>query len=309
MSRRQRHQMAPTMATHFPSLSAGTDMNPNARMFTEDVHLAVMPIGGRTERNKNFAVALEGSPDVCERARALLGELSKFDRHDLARVVCDAVSEIARHLAWEGCAVYEIISDESNITHVRGFTSRRLVRFSRWYLQIIPRGDWELWERKLVVISASKIWHLEMPTVLGGHKDYKTALEKLRKFENLGPPFWRKDLDRGEQSKNFDFQRYADNSEIYYRQATKVWGWNRRDWSQDRSTEFYSFYKMVNFRWAQAVLREHIISEINILFLRLGMDCILKVSGLPTSDEIVKVREELLSGSISFSQAADRVAI
>lgn len=309
MGRRQGHQIAPTVATHFPSLSAGIDMNPNAHMFTEDVHLAVMPIGGRTERNKNFAVALEGSPDACERARALLGELAKFDRHDLAGVVCDAVGEIAKHLAWEGCAVYEIIPDDSGITHVHGFTSHRLVRLPGWFLQFIPRGDWEMWKKKWVVISASKIWHLEMPSVLGGQKGYKTALKKLRMFENLGPPFWKKELERGEQSKNFDFQRYVSNSEIYFRQVTKVWGWNRRDWTQDRTTEFYSFYKMVNFRWAQAILREHIISEINILFSRLEMDCKLKVSGLPTSDEIVKVREELLSGSISFSQAADRVAI
>ena len=98
-------------------------------------------------------------------------------------------------------------------------------------------------------------------------------------------------------------------TEIYYGQVTKTWGWNRRDWSQERSTEFFTFYKMVTFRWAQAVLREHVVSEINGLFMRLGMSCILRVSGLPTSDEILRLRGELLSGNISFSRVADIVTI
>lgn len=306
---RRRFKIAHNVATHFPSLSRDLDMNLNARMFTEDVSLAVMPIGGKTDRHKEFTVTLDGSPDACARASALLGEFSKFDRRDRTRLVCDAVGEIAKHLAWEGCAVYEIVPDQSNIVHVHSFTSQRLVKFSKWYFQFIPRGDWELWGKKLVIIPASSIWHIEMPTVLGGHKDYMTTLKKLRRYENLGPPFWRQNLARGEQAKDFDFQRYVSSSEMYYRQVTRTWGWNRRDGTQERTTEFYYFYKKVHFRWARAVLREHIITEINILFLRLGIDCKLIVIGLPTPDEVEKVRAELLSGNISFSKAADRVSI
>ena len=309
MSRRRNRQVKPTVATHFPSLSRGPDINPNVHMFTQDVQLAVMPIGGRTEKHKEFSVTLEGSQSEREKAEQLIGEIARYDRHDLAGMVCDAVEEVARNLAWEGCAVYEIIPGDGGVAHIHGFTSKRLMRLPGWFLQIIPRGDWKLWDKKWVVIPASKIWYLEMPSVLGGRKEYKKALKKLRRFEHLGPQFWRKDLERREQSKNFDFQRYTRNSEIYYSRVTKAWGWNRRDWSQERSTEFFSFYKMVNFRWAQAVLREHIIDELNSLFARLGMTCELKVSGLPTADDILNTKSELLDGKISFGAASDRVML
>jgi hypothetical protein len=278
-------------------------------MFIEDVSLAVMPIGGRTKKHKGFAVVLEGEKDTCEQARHLIGEIDTYDRYDLTEMVCDAVNEMARHLAWEGCAVYEIIAADDSTTRLYSFTSKRLVRLPGWFLQVIPRKDWQLWKKKWTLIPSSKIWYFEMPSALGGRSGHKRTLRKLRKFDHLAPRFWRQDLERGEQSKNFDFQQYVKTTEIYFRRVTKKWGWNRRDWSQQWSVEFFNFYKMITFRWAQAVLREHIIAEINRLFSRLGMACELRICGLPTSSEILQVRRELEEGTISFGKAAEAVSV
>lgn len=309
MRRRPRHTSDPTVATHFPSLSRNPDLNQNIHMFTEDVHLAVIPIGGRTEKQKNFTVTLDGKEKECERASYIIGDLGEFDRYDLSGMVCDAVENIARHLAWEGCAVYEIATDDDGEVHVHSFTSKRLVRFPGWFLQIIPRGDWQLWEKKWVIIPASKVWHIEIPLAFGGCKGYRNTLKRLKMFEHLGPPFWKKDIEIGVQSRAFDFQKYVRSTEIYYRRITRTWGWNRRDWSQDRSTEFFAFYKMITFRWAQSVLREHIVTELNNLFNRLGIVCELKVTGLPTPSEILQIRRDLQEGTITFAQASDRVSL
>lgn len=307
MRRRQREQIEPTVATHFPSLSRGRDINQNVHMFTEDVHLVVMPIGGRVERHKDFTVTLKASPGERGKAEYLIREIGRYDRHDIVGMVCDAVEEVARNLSWEGCAVYEIIRSDDGVQHLCGFTSKRLWRVPGHFLQIIPRGDWDLWKKKSVIVPAGRIWYLEMPPALGGGRGYKRVLRRLKAFEHLGPHFWRKDLERGVQSRNFDFQRYARNSEIYYGQVTKTWGWNRRDRSQERCTEFVTFYKLLRFSWAQAMLREHIVGEMNELFARLGIECELNVAGLPTADDILQTRSELLVGRISFGAASDRV--
>ena len=178
-----------------------------------------------------------------------------------------------------------------------------------YFLQIIPRGDWDLWKKKYVVVPAGRIWYLEMPPALGGRNGYKNILRRLRKFERIGPEFWRKDLEHGVQSKGFDLQRYVRNCEIYHGQITKIWGWNRRDWSQERCTEFFTFYKLLRFSWAQATLREHIVGELNGLFVRLGIECELKVTGLPTPYDILQTNSELLEGRISFGTASDRVRL
>jgi hypothetical protein len=309
MRRRTIRDVKPTVATHFPSLSRGPDINQNIHMFTQDVQLAVMPIGGRTEKHKEFAVTCEGGEGECEKAARLIGEIARHDRHNFTGVVCDAVDEIARNLAWEGCAAYELIRGEGGTQHIWGFTSKGLWKLPGCFLQIIPRGDWDLWKKKCVIVPTRRVWHLEMPRALGGRRGYRAVLRQLRSYDRLGPEFWREGLEHGVQSNGFDFQRYVRDSDIYFGQVTRRWGWNRRDWSQERCTEYFNFYKLIRFRWAQATLREHIIGELNGLLARLGIQCELRVTGLPTPADILQTNSELAEGRISFAAVSDRVRL
>ena len=110
-------------------------------------------------------------------------------------------------------------------------------------------------------------------------------------------------------TKNYDFIKYVRSSEIYFNRVTHTWGWNRRDWSQEKCTEFYSIYKMLSFRYAQAVLREHIIDEINKLLNRLSVKCKLIANGLPTANEILQMRTSMQKGDLSFTEVSDKVAM
>lgn len=309
MRRRRLHRnVEPSMVSHFPSLSKGPDIDPDVHMFTEDIHLAIMPIGGRAEQRSDFSVEFQGEESECDKAKEIIGELGQFDKHDSAAMVCDAVDNIARHLAWEGQAVYEIIKDNEQI-YVHGFTSNNLFRVLFWHLQIIPPGDWDLLKRKFTFVSEKRIWRVKIPHELGGVKGYRKVLKKLRKYNHLGPRFYRQDLEHSLTTKNYDFQKYVRNSKIYFNRVTQKWGWNRRDWSQDKCTEYYSFYKMLSFRYAQAILREHIIREINQLLDRLSVKCKLNVIGLPTAKEILQIRNDMQKGDISFTEVSDKVAM
>ena len=281
----QRQQIKPTVATRFPSLSRGRDINQDVHMFTQDISLAVMPIGGKTEKHKNFTVTLEGKQSECEKAEQLIADIGNYDRPNLERMVCGAVQEVVRHLAYDGCAVYEVICDDDGLQHIWGFTSKRLWRLPGYFLQIIPRGDWNLWNKKFVIVPADRIWYLEMPSELGGRRDYRKVLKRLGNFERIGPKFWRQDLQREVQIKNFDYQRYLRNIDIYCHTVTKTWGWSRRNFSVERKTEFFTYYKMVNYAWAKTILREHVINEFNRFFIRLGIECELKVSGFCQQQE------------------------
>lgn len=88
---------------------------------------------------------------------------------------------------------------------------------------------------------------------------------------------------------------------IAINKAAKMWGWNRRDTSETKQTEYYQIYKMARFRFAQALLREHLVSELNKLFVKLGFKCDLSVSGLPTSDGILTVLNDLEVGGVPFN--------
>ena len=56
-------------------------------------------------------------------------------------------------------------------------------------------------------------------------------------------------------------------------------------------------------KWAQAVLREHIVAELNGLLRELGLQAELVVQGLPTAVSVLSVRERMVRGEISFLEA------
>lgn len=306
---RRRSRPKGRAATHFPSFSKPDFVNPTVHMFIEDVHIAVMPIGGRTEKRTDFSVTFQGEPIECERAKDLCLSLSRHRRYSDKELMCDVVDQITQYLAWYGRAVCEIIRDTDEIgkTYLLHFTPQRLYRIPGHYVQWVPSGDYELWKKRFIVIPSKDVWEISIPLILGGASSYRKILSGLRRFEHLGPRFWRGDLEKQKLTKHYDFMEYVRNSEIYYDRITQTWGWNRRDWTQERSTEFFNFYRTITFRWAQAVLREHIIKEINDLLVRLNIGSMIVISGLPTSDEILEIRKEMLDGRISFGKAFDQV--
>ena len=267
-----------------------------------------MPVGDQTDARKKFKVKLEGEVNECKKTESILGELGDHNRHGLDELVCDAVEGVARNLSWGGRAVYEII-DTGDEVHVYGFTSKNLTQVLFHYLQIIPPGDWGLFKRKFSWITGKKIWKIEIPKVLGGAKNYRKILSEFKKYKLMFPVFHMKDIAQGEMTAGFNVREYTRNGYIHLNRASKDWGWNRRDVSEDNCTEYYLCYKKLKFRCAQAKLREHIICEINKLLARLNINCKVIVSGLPTPEEIVNLIDDLDKGKISFTKAYDRTSM
>src|SRR6266536_4055405 len=199
-----------------------------------------------------------------------------------------SIREVARNLSWFGRTPYEIVypRDDRSIALLRPFTPQRLFNLSACWVQVVPKEDRQTWNKAANWLSRSDVWVISMPRLLGGYRGYRAILRKLRRFDSLGPRFWRNDLGRGlALIPSFDFQVYRQQIESFEARITKKWGWNRRDFSGRNWTEFMQFYRTLTYRWAQAVLRGHIISELNSLFARLGIKATVSVSGMPLPHE------------------------
>jgi hypothetical protein len=289
-------------ATHFASLQKEPRFAES--MFIEDIHLGIMPI--RSSEMRGYSAKFAGSPEDSERALALIRSFQQYDWHRQNEIVASAIHEISRDMAWYGRAAFEIIlSDAAPRIRLQSFTPLRLFRLGPMYLQLIPRGDRDFWKRSTSRLFASDVWLISIPKELGGPFNYRRILRTLRRGHRAAPAFWRRDLERGTPTRGFDFLEYRRETEICEARATKSWGWNRRDFSGKNWTEFTLFYRLMTFRWAQATLREHIISELNLLFARLSINAQLQVVGLPSSMDILKLRNEMTEGRISYSKASE----
>jgi hypothetical protein len=118
-----------------------------------------------------------------------------------------------------------------------------------------------------------------------------------------------KDLEVSRTNSHFNFLEYRREVEVFQCRVTRRWGWNHRDLSSKNWTEFALFYRLMTFRAAQAILREHILLELNDLLKRFGIKAEIGVSGLPTSENILGLRSEMVFGNISYAKAYEVTSI
>ena len=305
----------PRVARYFPSLTEETNhRNTNVYMFVEDVWLAVMPIRGESRLAPNFSVEIRGNPDHETRAIAILKSLSSRDGDSgssFERLLSASVGDLAHKLAASGRAVHEIIRDKDNgeAYQLYGFTSGRLFRAFGRYIQMIPKADRKLWNKARVIIPKQDIWDIAMPKGLGGCRGHRAILKKLARFQHFSPSFFRKELSERGFPAYYDDQRYRRAMKSSTAKITVRWGWNQRDSTLQNSTGFYWVYKSLTLKWAQACLREHIVNELNQLFRRLDIEVEIVVKGLPTAQDILKIRQQMCEGKIYFGDALDKCSV
>lgn len=314
MSRGSRSKRRPTLkaASHFPSLGDGAkDMSPSVWMFMQDIPLAIMPINAR--RADAYQAEIVGDPRDVERTVDLLQSVTRYDRASEKELIADAVTEIARHLAWYGRAPYEVaISESDDLQDVQlfSFTPRRLLSTPWFCLQVVPRAERSQLKKALIFIARRDVWIVEMPKSLGGYRGYRSLLRRLRRFKAATPAFWMKDLETSQTNKSyFEFSAYRREADVLQCSITRRWGWNHRDLNTKNWTEFALFYRTITFRASQALLREHVLIELNALLKRLDINAEITVSGLPTSESIFGLRREMVLGNISYAKAFGSTSI
>ena len=276
-------------------------------MFTQDVHGAVMPIG----RSSGFTVTIEGDSDHTERAGTMLTSLTKYDRHGWEELLSDAISGIAGRLLQEGVAVHEIVKDKDDdgFYSLHSFTSKRLFHIFGKYIQVIPKADRELWGKTYILIPDKDIWKVSMPNIFGGCRGYRATRKRLARTSRRVPLFWDNDLSKQRPPAYFDSKFYRNEIETLGAKITARWGWHQRDYDQNNVTGFYQSYRSLRLKWAQAILREYILRELNKLLRRTGIRAKIIMEGLPTPSGILAVQEEMLKGRISFGDAYNKCSV
>jgi len=292
------------MAAHFPSLRRGVPAH-YAYMFVEDLANGIVPVGGESFSGKDYSAKIEGSVSHVGIAVKALESVAGAREHGDTRLVSAAVWAIAKRLASQGAAFFEIVKDpdDAGTFVLYGFPPIRVFRFLKWNLQLIPWADAAIFERHYGVIREADVWRVKIPRVLGRPASYRGMLRRLDRFPPVAPRFFYRDMERGKPPEMVDPQRLHQLQAAYVSRETKRWGWPRRDTSDDLSTEYFVAYRHVTLYWAQATLREHIVAELNLLFQRQGLDATVSISGLPSAQGILAYRDSMERGELDMSEA------
>jgi len=292
-------------------------------MFIQDIHLNVMPIGGRSE-NVNFAVSIDPPSKEVEGLIRLGLCTHHGESWNLTKVVCKFIDEAIHTLACYGKTYYEIIyfyTDESK-NKLKNFMIERILNNNiidtfGFYWQYIPKNILEPEEevlKKFIWLPKKDLLVLSIPKEIGGVKKYKRLLTELQWLSKCTiPEFVTEGMSFQQEIKGYDFSIYRENQEIFLAKITKHLGWTARDTFSKRSFEFYQIYRYLKFERTKAILREYVLGSLNeslkIIGNKMGFKARIKIEGILSHEDYDNYIKQLLDGSLQFSEAVKLMRI
>lgn len=307
----------------FPSQAGHRDKG-QSFLFTRDLPLGVMPIAAQRDRPE-YDVRLEPANKTLELLLIDALDIGHIRSHDLPDVLVEFVQTTTQHLAYFGEVYFELVPSElgaeataeageepagatkpgPNFPMIAALPPGKVRRIPFRYLQVIPNADREhAGGKRFIAIPAERIWHVKLPASLGCPRAYRRMLERLSPLDGLTPDF-AMDIGNMGQSVGYDTTLYHAACAVRREQLTKKWGRIPSLFQIDGPTEYHSLARMLQWQQTQAVIREHIIAELNGLFERLGLEHRLIVTGLPHPEEMGVAVRRMQAGEITVAEAME----
>jgi hypothetical protein len=296
---------------YFPSSSpSGVDvMTGHSFLFIRDLPLGIMPMGHGIDK-KSWSVSLEptGAPDLTEWIATLL-DVGRYGRPGLPSALSAFIQEITRELAYNGETYYEIVTEGSGIptpAHLLSLPFGRVRKRRDVFLQRVPDADRDPGEPSEIEIPAANILRLTLPAELGTPDEHRALLKELVKLSTSMPKFALESPELGKDS-GYDFAAHHHAQEVAIERAMAKWGTVPSVRRLKGTTEYFFVVRTLQFARSQALIREHLVGELNLLLGRLGVERTVVVSGLPTADAIGVAMDALERGEMDFKAAMEVV--
>jgi hypothetical protein len=288
----------------------------NRLVFTRDVPLGLVPIGGHSDMNPNFAVRADGDAAV---GQAIVSFLGREQSHGwLAEAVCDFIEEVAKLLAEDGDAYYELVSGPAPVAAGPGGAAARPA-FERHLEMIPPRSLHRLWPiavqavprdapaaRRLIRVPKNKFFRIKLPQSLGTPRSHRRMLRRLDRVEQASRSFITVTAPTS-PPKGYDYRAAQRASESEVVRLTRQWGILTFLEPKDM-TPYFSIAGALCHRRAQAILRDHIVDRLNAILRAQGL-AEVRLEGLPAVADVERTLAELAAGTIDLKQAVEAVRL
>lgn len=286
-----------------------------AHFMKEDIGSFIMPIAkSYSSRQESFDARFNGSEFEGERLRTLVSQLPKHHDSDESDFICDVVNSVGQSLSDQGFALFERLY-KKNVTGsqdclLHAIYPGRVFRVPGGYIQVPPRNSLhETNRRRWVYLPNAGIWRVEMPQELGGCAGYRQILSAVARVGDGMPDFFNPAAIESKRLSGFDFNVRQQAVKKYRAALTKSFGYGFRETDSECMTECYFVYRHITFAWAKAVIRNHIIDEINRLASKVGISARIDVIGLLSPSEIIDVRQRAISGKMPLVAALEAVRV
>jgi hypothetical protein len=267
------------------------------RMFVEDVQNSVVPYS--TSRSRDL-IYLGGTDR--ELGATLLSSIAQNgDRSDSGSAI-EAIRGLARALAEHGSTRFELLRAENG----RGLIAQEVGIFrslavpAAGLFQYRLRQPWDGARSRWAFVPTWRAWRVSLPPELGTPREQRHLLKTLAQASVYPPEEW---MRPGQDVRvPFDFTHFRDRQYAIRCRALQRWNWTQRTTDMNYSTEFFYMHQELQFARAIAMLREHIVDQLNKLFRQQFLDCAIRIESLLSAPEIRELMQKLVEHRLTFGE-------
>lgn len=298
----------------YKTLVGRNDYIGDTYMFEQDMSQLIMPLSRRAHATQ-YAARLEPTSATALQqtiARAL-GNTS--GRGDLSDALSDFIQRATQSLFHHGKATFEIgckKDDVGNITELY---------FYYVYPPSVKRFLWQYWQpinwnvakqhhikAGIHRIPNERMLYIKFPNMLGGRNKLRRLLHELTFMSREPLPKFQLKAMEEQANIGFNFNEFTWDKYITKGNLTRTFGWNQRKIPDNDMLEYYTVHRHLIFKRSQAVIREHIINEINHTlsgkYLNSGVQIV--TDDLPTPNQLDEELAILRKGNLKFSEIFER---
>ncbi len=275
-------------------------------MFTRDLQQGIMP-SSYGEKAPDYRVELKNKDQAFEKELASLLDISRSPVDDLSEAVAEFIDTCTMYMSYWGEVVFEILRDEASNKPEKldSLPPNSVKTILGQHIQLIPKEDAADDGKRLIRLPSKHIWRITLPSELGSARKHRKMIRRLNELSNTTPKFTFEGIDFGAKD-GFEFDYHHMSRDIAVEQCTRRFGTIPSFGQLKYTMEYYFIANRLQSALAKALLREHIIKELNVILARLDIDNILIVNGIPTAKDIRAIAQELRQGKVSFADALDR---
>ena len=283
------------IVSHFPSKSGQVRYVGNAHMFIDDLGKGLLPLRGRTEKYPDFAITLRGN-DI-ESGREVLKGLVRTQRfYNDNELLCDLVNDLAKNIFYFTGVKYT--REDPRLVGLKFFTGDNCFRLPFITIQYVPKLDRDKFRSILKYEFNKNIFQISVFVSFSERLRYRIVLWLLGIADNVSPDFFQR--ERFQNRVGLSIEEFNKLRSSFIASITKAYGWKQRSLSNRYINEYYLVYSTLRSSLKKIEYRDKIISQLNTLLAKLGIDAVIEVQGLPDKNRIEAAIESLKKGELDF---------
>lgn len=282
----------------------------DVQMMQEDIHSGILPFS--LKREKTIIKFLNSDQNFEQTLIEMLPNryYNSYYGNDINESILEFIENLCLELVRDGTFCLELVCDDDNAKnnyHLIPFYADNIIERKKYIYQVFNKKNQKKFNLPSKIgIKKDNCFVFKWPDSLGGVSNYRKLLKSLSSYDVFEKSASLQFKSLQGQLKQYSFSEHHRILDEIKWKLTKEIGWHHRTFNdyEQPGTEHYKFARLLKFKKAQIILRDHLIEKIKEMIRnisnRFRLNVKLEIEGLMTVNEINHALEKWYLGELEY---------